>query len=84
MPIVSSADAATLSVIDLVEALQNPISNAPFVTINDTHHTAMRSLAELFKIIPKDAEQQSTNRHNGQWRGVAFKPYQVSAPITHR
>ena len=58
MPRVSSANAATLSEQDLAEALKQPMSNAPFSTINDTHHTALRNLAELFNFIPKVAEQQ--------------------------
>ena len=70
MLIVSSADAATISAQNLVEALQNPSPNAPFATINDTHHETLRSLVELFNIIPKAAEQQSTNRHDGCRRGT--------------
>ena len=65
MPRVLSADADTLAAQDLVEALQKPTSNAPFETINDTHHAALISMVELFNIIPKSAETKSTNRHNG-------------------
>ena len=53
MPIVLSANAATLSAQDLVGALKQPMPNAPFATIYDTHHTALRNLAELFNLIPK-------------------------------
>ena len=50
----------------LVEAFKNPTPNAPFATINYTHNAALRSLAYLFTVIPKSAEQQSINRHNVQ------------------
>ena len=60
-----SADAATPAAQYLVESLQNPKPNAPFATINDTHHTALIIIAELFNNIPKSAEQKSSNRHNG-------------------
>ena len=53
MPIVKPSDAATLAAQDLVESLQNPIPNAPFATINDTHHTKLRNLMGLLNIIPK-------------------------------
>ena len=70
IPRVSSAVAATLAVRNLVGSLQNPTTKAPFAKINDTHHTALRNIAELFNNIPKVAEQQSTNRHNGRRREV--------------
>ena len=38
MPRVASADAATLEAQYLVEALKHLTSNAPFATINETHH----------------------------------------------
>ena len=60
-----SADAATLAERDLVEALQNPTTNAPVATINDTHHKALRIPVELFNIITKVTEQESTNIHDG-------------------
>ena len=66
MPRVFSDDAATLAARDLVEALQNPTPNAPFATINDTHHTELINIAELFNIISKGVEQQSINRNNGR------------------
>ena len=44
-------DEATLATQNLVEVLQNSTPNAPFAKINDTHHTALRNLAELFNII---------------------------------
>ena len=65
---VSSAGAATLAAQELVESLKNPTPNAPFATINDTHHTGLIIMALLFNIIPKSAEQKSTNRHNGRRR----------------
>ena len=58
MPRVSSADAATLSAWDLVEALKHTMPKVHFATINDTHHTALRNIAELFNVIRKVAEQQ--------------------------
>ena len=51
MPIVLSAGVATLAAQDLMEALKHLTPNAPFAKINDTHHTALRNLAELFNII---------------------------------
>ena len=87
MPRVSSANAATLAARDLIEALQKTAPNAPFVKINDTHNEALISLAELFNIIPKSGEQQSTNIHNGCCRGtqeVSDGPNQVGAPLMHR
>ena len=45
MPRVSSADAATPAARYLVEALKSPTPNAPFATINETHHTALIKLA---------------------------------------
>ena len=38
-------------------------------------------------MIPKSAEQQSINRHNGQRQereDEASESYQVKAPVTHR
>ena len=52
IPIVSSADAATLAALDLVEALQNPTPNTPFEKFNDKNHTALINLAEVLNIIP--------------------------------
>ena len=66
-PRVSSDDASTLAAQDLVEALQKTTKNALFATINGTHYISLIILEELFNIIPKATEQQSTNRHNG-WR----------------
>ena len=56
--IVLYANAAMLSAQDLVEALQNPTPNAHFSTINDTYHTALINLEELFNVIPKEAEKK--------------------------
>ena len=67
MPRFLSAEADTLAAGYLVEALQNPTPNAPFSTINYTHHIVLRIIAELFNIIKKYVERQSTNRNNG-WR----------------
>ena len=55
---VSSADPDMIEALDLVESLQNPTLNTPFTTINYTLHTALINMAELFNIIPKDAEQK--------------------------
>ena len=74
MPGVSSADATTLAVRDLVEALKQPTPNIPFSTINDTNHNALRNLAEIFNIVPKVSEQKSTNRHNVRRSEVENKP----------
>ena len=79
--------AGTLASKDLVEALQNPTPDTPFATINETNYATLRIIAELFNIIPKAAEQQSTNRHNRRHRerqDVASKSDQVSAPVTHQ
>ena len=38
MPRVSSDDATEILARDLIEALQNPASNATFVDINNTHY----------------------------------------------
>ena len=70
MPRVSSADAATLAAQDLEEELKHSTPNATSATINDTHHTALRNLVELFNVIPKIEEKKSTNRHNGRRRQV--------------
>ena len=58
MPIFLSDDTSTLAVQYLEETLQKPTSNSPFATINETYHSELRSMAELFNSIPKDAEQQ--------------------------
>ena len=87
IPIVPSADAAKLVSQDLAEVLHKLTPNAPFATINYTHHTVLRSLEELFNIIPKAAEQQSTNIHDGRrWerQEVLVEPDQVRSPVTHR
>ena len=55
IPIVSSANTATSEDRDSVEALKYPTPNAPFATINDTNHTTLRNLEELFNVIPKVA-----------------------------
>ena len=60
---------------------------AKFVILNDTHHAALLSLAEIFNIIPKDAKKQITDIHNGRCSGVqefSFVPKQVSAPMTYQ
>ena len=79
MPKVSSADAATLAAIQLVESLKHH-----FTTINDTYHTALIKLEELFNIITKVAYQQSTNRHNGQWCEVEKELEQGCDQVTYR
>ena len=58
MPRFLSADASTLAAQYLIEALGKPAPNAPFSTKNDTHNKVLRSMAELFNIIPEDAEQK--------------------------
>ena len=78
MPRVLSADADTLAAQDLVEALQKPTSNAPFETINNTHHAALINQAELFNIIPKAAEKnQPTDIMDGVGRGKRWQPNQT-------
>ena len=67
IPRVSSANAATLAAQYLLEAFKNPTPNVLFVKINDTHHTALRNFADLLNMMPKEKEQQSTNRHNVRW-----------------
>ena len=67
-----------------MEALKYPTPNATFSTINDTHHTALRNLAELFKVIPKLAQPQSTNRHNGRQCEVEKEPGQARAQVRHK
>ena len=64
IPRAFSSYSATLAEQYLVEALQNPTPNTPFATINETNHTALRSLSESFNIIPKVVEQQSSNINN--------------------
>ena len=81
MPRLLSANATTLASRLLVETLNNTTPNAPFAKINDTNHAALRSLAELFNIISKSAEQKSTNRHNGCRCGaqeVSVGPNQIA------
>ena len=69
MPRVSSANAATLAARYLVEALKQPTPNAPFATINDTHHTALRNLAEIFNVISKvENNKQQTGTMEGEAR----------------
>ena len=86
--IVPSADAATLAATqaaqDLVGAFKNPTPNTPFAKINYTHYIALRNLAELFSVVTKGAEQQSTNRQNGRWCEVEMEPEQGRAQITHQ
>ena len=84
---VLSADADTLEVQYSVESLQNLTPNAPFATINNTHHTSLINMAELYNIITKSMEQQSTNRNSGRRRErqyISVKPEQLSAPATHQ
>ena len=86
-PRASSTDAATLTVQYLVESLHKLTTNSPLSIINDTHHASLRILTELFNIIPKSAEQKSTNRHNGrrqESQEVAAEPDQLITPVTHR
>ena len=66
MPTFSSAGEATLSARYLMETLQKTTPKAPFATINVAHHTPLRSLKEIFNIIPKSLEQQSANKKNGR------------------
>ena len=63
IPRVSCSDTATLAAKDLLESLQEPTPNTLFAKINDTHHTVLRILSELFNIIPKAAKKQSCNRY---------------------
>ena len=84
MPILLSADSEMLAAQYLVEALQKQTRNTLFETINDTHHTVLRSLVKLSNIITKVAEQKSANRHNRWQREVASKPYQGGASVTHQ
>ena len=84
IPRVSSANAATLAAQYLMEALKHPTPNAPFETINDTHHTALINLAKRINIIPKGSDQQSTNSHNGQRFEVVKEPEQGRTQVTHR
>ena len=73
-----SADADTPEARDLVEALQKPTSNAPFETINNTHHAALIIQAELFNIIPKATEtNQPTDIMDGVGRGKRRHPKQT-------
>ena len=57
MPRVLSSDVVMLSAQHVVGSLQNTTPNSPFATINDTHHIALRSLVELFNIIPEFMEK---------------------------
>ena len=84
IPRVSSANVDTLETWDLVEELQHPIPDGPFSTINDTHHTVLRNLAELFNIIPKVTDQQSTNSHNGRRCEVEKEPRQARLQVIHK
>ena len=79
MPRVSSADAATLAALYLVEALKHH-----FATINDTHHIALINLSELLNIITKVADQHPINRHNRRWCEVEKEPEQGRDQVTHR
>ena len=75
---VLSADTDTPAAQDLVEALKKPTSNAPFETINNTHHAALINQAELFNIIPKAAEKnQPTDIMDGVGRGKRWQPNQT-------
>ena len=55
------------------------------MTLNDTHHAALRIFAEIFSIIPKDAEKQITDRNYGRRRThkLPAGPKNVSVPVTH-
>ena len=64
-----------------MEELQKSTPDALSEKINNTHNTALRSLAELLEIITKVAEKQSTNRNNGWRREVVSEPDQGRAPI---
>ena len=70
IPSVSSANADMLAEKYSVEAFFFKHQTHLLKKVNDTHNTALINLAELFNIIPKVSEQQSTNRHNLQWHGV--------------
>ena len=65
-----------------MQALQNPTTNVTFEKINDTHHRELINLVELFNIITKGSDQQSTNRNNVQRCAVEIEPYQDCAQIT--
>ena len=85
IPIVSSADAATLEARYLIETFKNMVTEAPFATLNDTHNVSLRSLADRFNIIQKDAKK-STDVHNGLRGGtpdVSAGTNQFSAPIKY-
>ena len=84
IPRVSSAYDATLAARALVEALKHPTPNAHFAKINDTNHIALRNFAELFNLIPKLSEQQSTNRHIERRSEVENKPEQSRAQVIHK
>ena len=56
MPRIYSDDAATLASQELIKALLNIVPSALFVTLNDAHHVALRSLMEIFNITTKDAK----------------------------
>ena len=85
MPRISSTDVPTLKARDLIEALQNTAPDAPFTTLNDTHHAALRSLAEIFNQTPK-VSKQTTDRHHGcpsQTHELPSGPNHVSVSVTH-
>ena len=81
---VSYANDDTFEARDLVGALEKSNPNAPFATINYTHHTALIKPARLLNGITKVTEQQSTNRRNGRRSEVEKKPEQARAQVIHK
>ena len=58
-----------------------------YVCMTLAHNTALIILAELFNIITKSAEQQSTNRHKGrrhERQEVSVKSDQLSVAVIHQ
>jgi hypothetical protein len=48
MPTVSSANAATATACDLIQALRHPSPASPFAALSDTQHDALHKLAGIF------------------------------------
>ena len=59
MPRILSADAATLATSDLIEEFKNPVPAETLASLNDTHHSALQILVEIFNIIPKYIEKNN-------------------------
>jgi hypothetical protein len=61
MPQLSSADAATQAIRDLLQALKNPHPATPFALLGDAQHSAIKQLALIFAdAVPNQSDPNGT------------------------